>query len=292
MLVSGGNLGVVFQESCDVQLLTSGGKPLATLYGHVGPVRAFDMLHDGRLVTGADDGHVKVWPEVQSLKTDSFRPDGAFVVPKNQLVRGNQSASSGKAVNIRVRVFLQRAEQLPAADTLASDPFVRCRVVDGCPGFTQTPRTKVKLFGGERVTWNETLSVLVPDGPLHDLELLVRVYDYDVSNEDDILAWTSVNVASLVAGPDGRRQEKPGERFTFDLLTAKLLELEERKVQDARRGARQSLWGRAPPMPRPRVEVTSAVFERHNEWWLEISTLEGYELPFGDVSLFHKGSDP
>lgn len=34
------------------------------------------------------------------------------------------------------------------------------------------------------------------------------------------------------------------------------------------------------------------MFERHGEWWLEISTLEGYELPFGDVSLFHKGSDP
>lgn len=156
-----GHLVIALQGSADVRILDPGASVVRwVLYGHTGPITTLAQCVDGRLISGASDGAVRLW----SFKGDDARtvawPDPEEDMPLSGVsslafFAHTQQEHKGEYVTVCTRIFVPRAEQLPKADLFsASDPYVTCTLVEGLPGIIDA-----RTASRRSLWWNHRLTI-------------------------------------------------------------------------------------------------------------------------------------
>ena len=169
--------------------------------------------------TGDEEGVIKIWPPLEGLrqtgKKAGKRTKQPFV-PRSSLYAHKQNNLTGALTFARVRIHVEQARFLPAADLNGrSDHYVRVRVVEGTPAYSSIARTEAAMGAGRRASYDETLRIWLPRHiPLQNLEVLVEAYDYDFHSADDLLASAVVaESASLQPIATSRSAWEPPDFF-------------------------------------------------------------------------------
>mmetsp|Transcript_139529 Transcript_139529/g.256618 ORF Transcript_139529/g.256618 Transcript_139529/m.256618 type:complete len:1261 (-) Transcript_139529:86-3868(-) len=223
-----GHLCLVLQGSADVLIMDPGSCVVKwVLYGHTGPVTSITQCPDGRLVTGAQDGSVRLW--VRNSWGDSVTdekdapPAVAWADPEQEMAKSGvssmaffahtQQAQKGEYVTVCTRTFVHRAENLPKADLFsASDPYLTCTIVDGVPGYTeaQTPAVKQPFRWNFQITLTLRKQLMdgkwqLPESALLDFEVYGE--GGKIFTETHCLARWSISLETVLSDI----QRDPGE---------------------------------------------------------------------------------
>jgi len=301
-----GHLAVALKDSNDVRVIDPSTSTLKwVLFGHTKPVTCLAESADGRLVSGACDGAVRLWDRKSWLDKAQPMPakdqlqrtaDSGFVSeppaapavdyedPSAQSpVAGvctmaffahMQQAQRGECASMCLRVLIQSCDNLPKADTLSlSDPYVVCTLLDGIDtekgvhnAYTVTPESRT----GE---WN------------HDCQLAIQKQILFGTNQ--LPAASFIDFEVVVKGKlwHFSRPDKVLARCSMSL--EKVLADIAKDPQGSKTPSAHKLY--SPLGEGPRKELKDALlflgFSRNVEDTinLTIGSTQGLKLPFGGI---------
>mmetsp|Transcript_87450 Transcript_87450/g.187612 ORF Transcript_87450/g.187612 Transcript_87450/m.187612 type:complete len:1260 (+) Transcript_87450:95-3874(+) len=255
-----GLLAVSVQGSADVRLLDpSTAQVKWMLFGHTGPVSAITQCPDGRVVSGGQDGAVRLWAQ------RTWRPgqDQQDRPPTPTLVWGEPGAECTSAgvssvakfghmhqepkaecIAMMLRVCVDRAYDLPKGDIVGlSDPYVTIKLIDGDP----KRETSVKTPSKRGARWDHTLTLSLRrvrvDGKLQFAECSTLEFEICTEWRDVVVAhWTAsvddilaeiAETGSRAAVPKAQKLYSPlGEGPYEDLATAVMYVGFEQRTED------------------------------------------------------------
>lgn len=242
------------KDSADVYLVDLCSSTLRwVLFGHTASVTCFAVCADGRLVSGGEDGAVRLWAKRAGWsgkendpgghQSDSVsgasRPGPPALVwgesGQREVARAGvssmaffahmQQAEKSECIALTLRISVQKAENIPKKDSMSqSDPYVACTIVEGDPSLTNSVRT-VSVFGHkEAAKWEHSCSMALrrclvngqwtlPECSALDFEIFVD----RMRGEDTLLAHCTVPIdeifAHIASSPDSTAEPKAYKCF-------------------------------------------------------------------------------
>ena len=202
-----------------------------------------------------------------------------------------------KSKKTMLQINIVRAQDLPVADAMTSDPYVNIYLQGPIKTFIGKTQTIMKTLNPE---WNETFNVPAIRGS----KILFAIYDYDRVASNDLLAFTTFDpnfhsLDKLIKLPLTRAIKKKGENATITVsvkLTA--TPIPSTKVGSLSNPVYLSfepnnrLWSKSPFSANP---VLPYIFPFHLYFVAFNTTTNTYEICSGDHKIitgaWHSGSN-